>query len=261
MKRRSCVFTLIELLVVVAIIGVLMSLLLPSLRQARESARSAVCKSNMKQINTALNMYSGSYNQTIVPGGLKFSMMPAEYNYPGGSHADKAGYYTDPPLLGQFAGNSMGEGNVWNYIQGRQPNADSVFTCPSATDEITFGQPPYNPRIGINLRVTSFVRDNDDWDNLKKMSEILNPVKLAMFVDHKEARFHPGYGNSPPTHGNPQPLSDGGNWSFGVELSYYNWVKRHKKGGTNIGFIDGHVEYSFNLQSDVSTDKTLVVNK
>ena len=55
-------FTLIELLVVVAIIGILASLLLPSLGVAREKTKRAVCKSNIKQIGVAMTMYGDNNN-------------------------------------------------------------------------------------------------------------------------------------------------------------------------------------------------------
>jgi prepilin-type N-terminal cleavage/methylation domain-containing protein len=59
-------FTLIELLVVVAIIGILVTLLLPSLNQAREKAKVAVCLSNQKQIAVAYQVYANSNGQYAV---------------------------------------------------------------------------------------------------------------------------------------------------------------------------------------------------
>jgi prepilin-type processing-associated H-X9-DG protein/prepilin-type N-terminal cleavage/methylation domain-containing protein len=65
-KPVAC-FTLIELLVVVAIIAVLISILLPTVRNAREQAKKVVCSSNIRQLGMANVMYAQSYQDYFIP--------------------------------------------------------------------------------------------------------------------------------------------------------------------------------------------------
>jgi prepilin-type N-terminal cleavage/methylation domain-containing protein/prepilin-type processing-associated H-X9-DG protein len=64
-RRRG--FTLIELLVVIAIIGILAAMVFPVFARARESARKAVCLSNVKNIALAVQMYLTDNNDVLPP--------------------------------------------------------------------------------------------------------------------------------------------------------------------------------------------------
>lgn len=69
--------TLIELVVVIAIVGMLVSLLLPALMSSREVARASTCRSRLKQIGLALHNYEGTHRSfppltiglTVTAGG------------------------------------------------------------------------------------------------------------------------------------------------------------------------------------------------
>lgn len=64
--HRAAAFTLVELMVVIAIIGILISVLLPALGNARKAAKQTLCLSNMHQQAIASDMYTGESNGKLV---------------------------------------------------------------------------------------------------------------------------------------------------------------------------------------------------
>jgi prepilin-type N-terminal cleavage/methylation domain-containing protein/prepilin-type processing-associated H-X9-DG protein len=67
-KRRA--FTLIELLVVIFIIGVLVALLMPAINSARESARNAECKNNLRQFGIGLAQFCEKSGNKLCSGAF-----------------------------------------------------------------------------------------------------------------------------------------------------------------------------------------------
>jgi prepilin-type N-terminal cleavage/methylation domain-containing protein/prepilin-type processing-associated H-X9-DG protein len=85
--KRGAGFTLVELLVVIAIIGVLIGLIMPAVQSARGSARSAHCKSNLRQIGLAMTQYldkqgeRGKFPKTArLPKSANPSNLPSLYD-------------------------------------------------------------------------------------------------------------------------------------------------------------------------------------
>lgn len=131
-SRSGHGFTLIEVLVVVAIIALLISILAPSLAEARRQTRASVCLSNMRQLGVASHMYASAFNGMLVDYGLAhggsvdedttwFNSLRREYGNQLVARCpeDRSPYWTEPfPQTTQRRRVSYG---VNEYLTGRLP--------------------------------------------------------------------------------------------------------------------------------------------
>ncbi len=76
MRKKRFGFTLIELAVVMAVISILLAMLIPAVLQAREAARQAQCRNNLKQIALAAHGYY-ELNRLLPPGLMIVAKEPS----------------------------------------------------------------------------------------------------------------------------------------------------------------------------------------
>ena len=130
-------FTLIELLVVVAIIGILASILLPSLAKARHTAYRAVCISNQNQIYTSTTMYVDDNDGKLMPSYF-FPNKPYESSHPHNN------YYIRYTTNGASA-NNHGMLYKTGYLDSAQ-----VYYCPGLRAAGDSGKGDYNHYLDNN---------------------------------------------------------------------------------------------------------------
>jgi prepilin-type N-terminal cleavage/methylation domain-containing protein len=161
-KRNPDGFTLIELLVVIAIIGVLASLLLPALAQAKEKARRIKCLSNLRQMAVSAAIYADNNKD----------------RYPIAYHSEEengvtVSYAWDLTTIGD---SKVVPGLLWEGVGNKQ-----IQQCPSFQGGANWLVDPYT---GYNYN-TSYIGHGDLEDIVQpaKTGAIPHPSLTVIFGD------------------------------------------------------------------------------
>lgn len=211
--KHKTAFTLIELLVVIAIIALLLSIILPSLKRAKEAAMRITCMSNLRGLSQVVFIYAAEYDSKVPSGST------------GGPYAwvnhDGLAYYNinNDPALEEEQREAIRRGLLWLYAGG---NVD-VYRCPTSR--------PGQAR-------SYAIPDSFAYDNLGLLS--VNGATESMLIKNLTSLKNPGGRMLFIDEGWATPAS----WSIMYKTQqWWDVVPERHASGTTLAFIDGHTDY------------------
>lgn len=221
--KKPNAFTLIELLVVIAIIAVLISVIVPSLKKARDLAKRVICANNLKQQHLACMVYCDDYK------GM-FPTSDANYYAWGGKAGNGYGAPGSSPitvedrLLNPYVGR-LGK------VSNDDENVLKVFYCPADNgcdrgDLYPEKKPTLWDVVGSSYHYVCCALDNDFEQGLKgkKIPEVRSPSAVILVGDCPVISYYHCK--------NPKQT-----------FQKYYWHNRVELGWTNVLFVDGGSRY------------------
>lgn len=217
-------FTLIELLVVIAIIAILAAILFPVFARAREAARAASCKSNLKQIGTAMMMYTQDYDEMFVPinNCSATALMPTGSNSTNQTCGGSNFYF------------------LWMHILHPYTKNFQVFNCPSMTGTKYTGQYTGALGYGYNYAAASLAASNQH-------STTLCTANCGVNVGGGGGTGSASALASVEDVAGTIMVADGSNYALGptdpaIATSYARFVLDRHSEMINCAYLDGHVK-------------------
>ncbi|MHC4459980.1 MAG: type II secretion system protein [Planctomycetota bacterium] len=221
-ERRG--FTLVELLVVIAIIAILMTIIIPVLRKAKERAKEVVCKAHIRNVGLVVIMYLDENDNRMPDSGRANGFLWYDSN---------GNYLT-----------TNDDTAYWGIVYIAQLKETKVFSCPSLARpaELIYNVEP------AAIQEAAFAL-NHRYTRGRNVTEIRHHSQFIVAHDHVEPRvendtrdtfFNSGPGTMNLTHYRPG----------GSRAKYYRDIFRHNRrinerfrtgGRANILWLDGHV--------------------
>jgi prepilin-type N-terminal cleavage/methylation domain-containing protein/prepilin-type processing-associated H-X9-DG protein len=238
-QTRRKGFTLVELLVVIGIIALLISILLPSLNRARETANRVKCGSNMRQIGQAIQLYANE-NKGNYPRTRYVSTGATNGSYDGTNSNVAVDPFTTP-------GSSRIKDNdviaAMFLLIRTQDITPEVFICPSSNDE----KDVYGAVAGISAqcKVSFTAAKNLSYSMANPYPDtngVNNSYKLNATTG---AEFAIAGDKNPAGAPNYTGLTTANELSSQKDMQLAN-SPNHQGQGENVLYGDGHAEFQQN---------------
>ncbi len=256
--RDKCVagFTLVELLIVISIIATLVSILLPSVKKAREQTRRVVCLAHLRGLSTTWELYGITFDSppqlarrgVDINGSCEFPGPECDWKpvHFGGfgpeyfdallgmnkdnqvwlsamHHRHQIFQVSNPPPPGPEPGHWWNFGLMWKSGEVKNPR---VFFCPSVKNPDFAWDTPINP--WPPSVETMWRPDNPNW------------------VNHTQASFERRIGLTGVQWDRIKPQT-----AIAHDIAAPNIDKIAHGNGSNVSYRDGHAEF---VRGDAFTD-------